>query len=500
MNTLLNGLKDNFNYTRTENGAITHKTTKSALLDMFGMGGSMRNRSDDDVILMFKNAYEENPEYAVKCLFYLRDARGGCGERRFFRVVIKWLAKENKNAVLRNMKFIPEMGRWDDLYSLVDTPVEKEMFDFICKQLTLDVECNTPSLLAKWCKSENTSSYESRMLGQKTREALDLTPRAYRKMLSLLRGRINIVETLMSQNRWNEIKFDKIPSRAGLIYKNAFAKRDIIKEQYKAFMSDKTTKVNAKVLNPVDIANQIFASRYRASEVDRLAWQKYWDNLEDYYDGREEPGIAIVDVSGSMHGQPLNAAVSMGAYIAERGKGPFHNHFITFSDNPELVEFNGVDIYDKFWRAASAHWNNSTNIEAVFDLLLRTAIQKKVKPEDMPKTLYIFSDMEFNGCLHTNRKLRSVWGGYAYASIDGESGINTLIEEKMKEWKAYGYTAPRIIFWNLDARQENIPAIGDKFSYVSGFSMNMVKSILSGKDGYDLMMIKLNEPRYKDIH
>jgi len=499
MNTLLNGLKDNFNYTHTENGAITHKTTKSALLDMFGMGGSMRNRSDDDVILMFKNAYEENPEYALKCLFYLRDCRGGAGERRFFRIVIKWLARENKDAVIRNMKFIPEMGRWDDLYSLVDTPVEKEMFEFICKQLILDVECNTPSLLAKWCKSENTSSYESRRLGQKTREALDLTPRAYRKMLSLLRNRINIVETLMSQNRWDEIKFDKIPSRAGLIYKNAFAKRDIIKEQYKAFMSDKTTKVNAKVLNPVDIANQIFSNSWRTTEIERLTWQKYWDNLEDYYAGREEPGIAIVDVSGSMYGQPLNAAVSMGAYIAERGKGPFHNHFITFSDNPELVEFKGIDIYDKFWRARNANWNNSTNIESVFDLLLHTAIQKKVKPEDMPKTLYIFSDMEFNHTLTSNEWAYDMWGRRIRKPLSTTDNINTLIEAQMKKWKAHGYTTPRIIFWNLDARHENIPAIGDKFSYVSGFSMNMVKTILSGKDGMALMFEKLNEPRYANI-
>ena len=111
MNTFMSALQDANNFTYTENGAITHKTTKSALLDMFAMGGAMRKRSDEDVILMFRKAYAENPVYALKCLFYLRDVRGGQGERRFFRVVIQDLAREDAEAMLRNMKYIPEFGR-----------------------------------------------------------------------------------------------------------------------------------------------------------------------------------------------------------------------------------------------------------------------------------------------------------------------------------------------------------------------------------------------------
>lgn len=488
MNNFLNALKDETNYTYTENGGVTHKTTKSDLLDMFALGGSMRNRSDEDVILLFKNALEENPVYALKCLYYLRNCRGGQGERRFFRVCINWLAKNNPDAVRRNLKFIPLLGRWDDLYSLIDTPVAHDVFLFMHTQFLLDMDCNTPSLLGKWLKSENCSSVESKRLAALTRNAFGLTAREYRKSLSVLRKRINIVESLMSQGRWDEIKFDKLPSKAGLKYRNAFAHNEYTRERYAAFMNSKETKVNASVLNPVDIANQIFSVYGRATSVERNAWQKYWDALPDYYHGHEEPGIAVVDVSGSMWGQPINAAVSMGAYIAERGKGPFQNHFITFSDNPELVKFEGTDIYDKFMRAHNANWGGSTNIEAVFDLLLKTARRSHAAAEDMPKTLYIFSDMEFNMCVSSN-------SGYGL----NEKRILTVIEAQRAKWHQYGYEIPRVIFWNLDARQNQIPALDGPFSYISGFSMSSIEAVLSGKDGYSLMMEVLNSPVYQDI-
>ena len=498
MNTLLNGLKNQSNFTYTENGAVTHKTTKSMLLDMFAMGAAMRNRSDNDVILMFKNAYEENPEYALKCLFYIRDIRGGQGERRFFRLCYNWLAKNHREAALRNMPFIAEFGRWDDMYCLLGTALEEDMFTLLKKQFVLDLACQTPSLLAKWLPSCNASSKATIAKGNKTREAFGLTQKEYRKALSILRKRINVLERLMSANEWDKIEFDKIPSRAGLVYKNAFARRDIIKAKYEKFAKDETTKVNASVLNPVDIAHQIFCN-YHPSETERLMWDKYWANLKDYYNGREENGIAIVDVSGSMSGVPMEAAVSMGAYIAERGKGPFQNHFITFSGNPELVEFNGIDLYDKFYRARQADWAMNTNIEAVFNLLLATALREGVKKSEMPETLYIFSDMEFDQCITTGPASRDRYGSYNSPRISSESHMETLLEGIARKWAAKGFELPRVVFWNLNARQDNIPAMGGRFSYVSGFSMNMVEQILSGHDGYDLMMAKLNTERYSVI-
>lgn len=490
----LNDLRTATNFTYTENGAVTHKTTQSDLLDMFALGGAYRNRSDDDVITLFRNAFNENPVYALKCLFYLRDVRGGQGERRFFRVAMRDLAIHGTAVAARNLQWVPEFGRWDDLYIFVGTPLEKDALQFMRDQLALDVQCKTPSLLAKWLKSENTSSDESRRLATITRRYFGMTHKQYRKTLSILRARINVLETLMSENRWDEIEFDKIPSKAGLKYKNAFARRDIIKAKYEKFITSTDTKVNASVLNPVDIAHKAFNTR-SADTIDRAALQKYWENLKDYYNGREERGIAIVDVSGSMCGTPMEAAVSMGAYIAERGKGPFKDHFITFSGTPELVRFDGVDIWDKFLRCRNADWGMNTNIEAVFNLLLDTAVKNRTPQDEMPQTLYIFSDMEFDGCLTCGPVSHDRWS-YNSRRV---GNIHTLLEEIALKWQQYGYELPRVIFWNLDARQNNIPALGGRFSYVSGFSMNMVETILSGKDGYDLMMDKLNTERYAVI-
>ena len=507
-NKFMNGLVDAANIGYTENHAIKHLTTKSDLLDMFAMGAAMRNRSDSDVILMFRKAYAENPVYALKCLFYIRDVRGGQGERRFFRVIMKDLASWDTAAARRNLRYVPEFGRWDDLYVFVGTPLENDAFNFMKEQLALDVECKTPSLLAKWLKSENTSSAESRRLANITRQHFGMNHKQYRKTLSVLRNRINIVERLMSENRWDEIEFDKIPSKAGMIYKNAFARHDIERQQaavqsYADFAKDTTKEVNASVLNPVDIAEQIFKydNWSKPSETDRLIWDKYWSCLKDYYHGREERGLAIVDVSGSMNGQPMAAAVSMGAYIAERGKGPFADHFVTFSGHPELVRFEGVDIYDKFQRARQADWAMNTNIEATFDMLLNTALQTKCPADEMPQTLYIFSDMEFDGCISCGPAStgRGYWHDDCRRITGGAQGVTTLLESIAQKWSAYGYELPRVIFWNLNARNDNIPALGGRFSYVSGFSMNMIETILSGKDGVDLMLEKLDSERYAVI-
>ena len=210
MNTFMNALKQESSKTLTENGATTYKTTCDGLLDLFALGGAYRSRSEDDCIFLFKKAFDEDAIYALKCLFYLRDVRGGQGERRFFRVVTKWLANHETEAMKRNLQYVPEFGRWDDLYTFVNTPLEKTAFKIMKHQLALDVSCKTPSLLAKWLKSENTSSNDSRLLANKTRHYLGMTHKEYRKTLSLLRERIRVVERLMSANRWDEIEFDKI--------------------------------------------------------------------------------------------------------------------------------------------------------------------------------------------------------------------------------------------------------------------------------------------------
>ena len=516
MNKFLNGLTDASNYTFTENGAVTHKTTKSDLLDMFAMGAAMRTRSDEDVILMFRKAYAENPVYALKCLFYIRDIRGGQGERRFFRVVMRDLAKYDTQAVLRNLTHIPEFGRWDDLYVFVGTPVESAAFELMKNQLALDVSCKTPSLLAKWLKSENTSSQKSRELANKTRIAFGMNHKQYRKTLSILRARINVLERLMSENRWDEIEFDKIPSRAGMIYKNAFARHDIERmkqdptvQSYADFAKDTTTKVNAKALYPYECVAEAFKAMrggsmygYRRDvsmdDTNRLMVNKYWDNLADYFNGATFNGMAIVDTSGSMCGStadaPINVAISLGMYCAEKAKGPYNGHFITFSSNPTFVKVEGVDFCDKVCRMAGADWGGSTNVEAAFDMMLDVAIKNRLSQDEIPENLIIISDMEFNSCVTSGARSTSRWGGY------GGGVKDTLFEAMAKKWASYGYKMPHLVFWNVQARQNNIPMLGNgPVSYVSGMSPSIFETIMSGKTGYDLMMEKLDSARYEVI-
>ena len=507
MNTFLNQMTKDGNITYTENGSVTRKSTESKVLDMFAVGGAYRTRSDEDVILLFKNAFEEDHLLAMKCLFYLRDIRGGQGERRFFRTAFRWLCNEYPEIAKANLENVSEYGRWDDLiYVAEGTRCQTAAFNIIKHQLALDIQCKTPSLLAKWMPSQNASNADTKRLGHVLANFLGMTSREYRKTLSTLRERINVLERLMSANRWDEIEFDKIPSKAGLIYRNAFARRDILAKKYEAFAKSKDTKVNAEALYPHDVAHRAFAMRYAPVDLEapeRLMLQKYWDNLKDFYNGREENGIAIVDVSGSMSGVPMEAAVSMGAYIADKAHGPFANHFITFSARPELVRFEGVDIVDKLNRCVQADWGMNTNLQAVFDMLLDTAMKKNVKAEDMPTRLYIFSDMEFDSCVsfdRSSKRSRSSWSRWddcrTVRSIDE---VNSDLENIKEEWEHYGYQMPQVIFWNLNARNNRIPAIGDGFSYVSGFSPSMIDCILSGKDGYDLMLEKLMSKRYAAV-
>lgn len=508
MSDFLNAMKNATNFTYTENGALTHKSTGTDLYDMFTLGGAMRTRSDEDVILMFQKAYKENPVYAMKCLFYLRDVRGGQGERRFFRTVMKYMAKHNADAVRDMIQHIPEYGRWDDLYVFVDTPLEKDAFEFIKGQLALDVQCKTPSLLGKWLKSENTSSAESRKLAHITKTYMGMTSRQYRKTLSILRARINIVERLMSENRWDEIEFDKIPSRAGLIYKNAFARHDIEREKngartYEDFAKDITTKVNAKALYPYEVVDKAlnrmrrsWGSTVALDDTDRLMINKYWNNLADYFNGKTFNGMAIVDTSGSMCGSeasaPINVAISLGMYCAEKAKGPFQNHFISFESNPHFIEVEGVDFCDKVYRVSRAPWGNSTNIEGAFDMMLDVAIANHCTQDEIPQNLIVISDMEFNYCVSSNA-YRSSWGG---------GGVNDTLFEKMRaKWAAHGYAMPHLVFWNVQARQNNIPMRDEaNVSYVSGMSPVIYEMLLSGKTAQDLMYEKLDSERYAPIH
>ena len=497
MNELLKNLKEQNNTTLTQNGAVTYKSTMTKLYDLFAQGAAMRGASDSDCILMFKNAYEENPNMALKCLFYLRDIRGGQGERRFFRLAIKWLATIHRKEMEHLIKFVPEYGRYDDLFELFDTCLESEMMSYI----KYVIDKNEDHLVYKWMPSINTSSKNTQERGRKFAREFGMTEKQYRKMLVEGRKACHLVETLMSQNKWDQIAFDKLPSRAGILYSKAFARREETKERYAAFMSNTTTKVNAGTLYPYDVVakaveamglnNYWCRHEVPMNDTNRLAANKYWENLTDYFNGATLNALCVCDTSGSMTSSysskiaPIDVAISLSLYTAERAKGPFHNHFISFSSHPTLIETEGVDFCDKVARIYRQNLCENTNIEATFDLVLNTAIRNGLSQDELPETLIVISDMQFD--------IQRGWYGH---------GNGTLMENIEIKWNRAGYKMPKLIYWNVNAATGagNIPMKDkDGVTYVSGASPSIFTSILTGKTGQDLMFEALNVPRYEPI-
>jgi hypothetical protein len=500
MNELLKNLKEENNSTLTQNGAKTYKSTLSKVYDLFAQGAAMRGARDEDCILMFKEAYEEDASLALKCLFYLRDIRGGQGERRFFRLCINWLAKAHTEEMEHLIYLVPEYGRYDDLFELFGTPLESYMMGYI----KYVIEKNEDHLVYKWMPSINASSRNTQERGRKFANAFGMSEKSYRKMLSEGRKACHLVETLMSQNEWDQIAFDKLPSRAGILYSKAFARREETAERYAAFMSDKKTKVNAGTLYPYDVVkkarevmNHYGYWQHREvalNDPDRMAANKYWDNLTDYFNGATLNALCVCDTSGSMTGAyyskiaPIDVAISLSLYTAERAKGPFQGHYISFSSRPQLIETRGVDFCDKVYRIYETNLCENTDIERTFDLVLNTALANHLTQEDLPETLIVISDMQFDGG-------RGYWTSSAWDHTSLMEGIEA-------KWNAHGYKMPKLIYWNVNAATGagNIPMKDkDGVTYVSGASPSIFTQILTGKTSQDLMFEALLSDRYKPV-
>ena len=508
-NLFMNALKNATNIKETENGAIAHKSTNSAVYDLFAFGGAYRSRSDSDCILLFKNAYEENPTLAVKCLFYLRDVRGGQGERRFFRLCFNWLCKNYPEHASALIKYLPEYGRYDDLwYTTEDTKLFNQVINMIKVQLMLDLDSRTPSLLAKWLPSENTSSHDTRKMANKITAALEISHKQYRKYLTILRERIKIVEKLMSENRWDEIEFDKIPSKAGLIYKNAFARRDLIAKKYENFIKSENTKVNAKTLYPYEIVSKItdkmsYYSKAHLSDLDKEVIEKYWINLPNYLEGGKNNKIlCVVDTSGSMTSRystgvkPIDVAISLGIYCGERCTGPFKDYYISFSAQPKLIHIEGVDFVDKVERIYKQNLCENTNLTGVFDMLKEIALSNFEAVKDLPDSIIVISDMEIDSGADGQN-----WGYNRYPRFKSwtTETAATEMEKIRREWAAAGLKLPNLVYWNVSARNNTILDSGNSVSFVSGCSPIIFQQIMKGIKGIDLMMETLLADRYKDI-
>lgn len=512
-NKFMNGLSATNAFGYTENGAVKRTTSGAALYDMFALGAAYRSRSEADCVLLFKNAYMEDPAYALKCLFYIGDVREGQGERRFFRVCYRWLIANDEDAARRNLKYIPEFKRWDDLIKVCyNTRLWQDAVAIVRTQLAADVESlmrspkEAVSLLAKWMPSENASSRETCALANALRSALGWTHKQYRTILSRLRERSNVLERLMSAGKWDEIEFDAIPSKAGIKYKNAFARHDIERmksetavQSYEDFAKDKNTTVNAGTLYPYEVVDKAIKTMYRGyynrnvalDDTDRLMVNKYWDNLTDYFKDASLDALAVVDTSASMRrsdaAAPINVAISLGMYCAERAKGPYSGHYVSFSRTPKLVKVQGADFCDKVKRIYDANLCENTNIEATFDMLLDVAMRNGCTQEDLPKTIIVISDMEFDQAR-------------GYYRWDKKSETSTLMENIEKKWNHYGYKMPKLIFWNVDARSDNFAMeVKDGISFVSGCSPVIFKQVMTGKTAYDLMYEVLNSKRYSAI-
>lgn len=343
-------------------------------------------------------------------------------------------------------------------------------------------------LIFKWLKSENASSKETKRLGNITREFLGLTHKQYRQLLTFGREKTKVLETLMSANKWDSIDFSKIPSKAGLIYKNAFARRDIIAKKYETFAKDKTTKVNADTLYPYEIVRKAISS-YNPSEVDRAMLDKYWENQKDVLEGKPANMLCVCDTSGSMTWggtgtvKPIDMAIGLSMYTAERAKGAFNGYYISFSSRPQLIRIEGTDFYDKVMRIYRTNLCSDTNLEAVFDLLYKTALNSN--PEDMMDTIVVISDMEINHISTGN------WWN--------QDKVMTGMESIRAKWAAAGLKLPRLVYWNVNARNDTFLDFGPNVSFVSGSSPSIFTQIVTGKTGLDLMLEVLMSDRYKAV-
>lgn len=391
-------------------------------------------------------------------------------------------------AAARNINLISEFARWDDLiYSCFGTKLEEEAYKIIHHQLALDTECKTPSLLAKWLPSENASSKTTKEMANKVRQHLGMTHKEYRKVLSVLRSRINIVEKLMSENRWDEIEFDKLPSKAGLVYKNAFARRDIIAKKYETFIKDEKTAVNADALYPYEIVAKAIRCHCN-DEVERAALEKYWNNQKDYLNGKPCKIMCVCDTSGSMTcgggktARPIDVAIALSMYCAERISGDYKNKYISFSSRPQFIDIKGVDFVDKVDRIYKTNLCQNTNIEATFDLLLDAC--KDSAPEDRPEKLIIISDMQID---------------YMTYNDFTENNAELEMEKIRAKWNAANIKCPDLIYWNVNSFNDTILDRGPHCSFVSGASPVLFEQIMKGVSGIELMLDKLLSERYAAV-
>lgn len=477
----------------TENGADAFSRLDNPVLTFFAQAGAMRSRTESEVREMFRFAYQYNPHLATKMVFYIGDVRGGLGERKTFRICLNELAKINPEIVAANLDNIAFYNRYDSLYELIGTPVENAMWDYMYEQWQLDCDAmrhgRPCSLMAKWLKSVNTSSAKSVALGRATRVRLHYANEsAYRKDLSKMRKYIDVVERKMSANDWKEIAYAKVPSYAMKNYRDAFMRHD--PSGFGEFMSaveSGTQKIKATTLFPYDLAKVYtdnLGSYYsRNKVVEDAVVEAQWKALPNYLENEDTNIIVMADVSGSMYGRPIASSLGLAIYFAQRNHGAFHNQFMTFTNNPHFITVQEgqslcsilKDVFDK-----DVGYN--TNLEKAFEHLLAMARMHRVPASDMPKALVVVSDMEID------------FYRRAPESID-------FLAEMRRRYERCGYALPRLIFFNVEARQSTFLSMSNNALYISGQSAAAFKSVCENieSDAWSLVIKTLKDERYDRV-
>ena len=487
---MLNYLKKEANQTATENGAATYLTTQSDCLDLFATIGALRREPEAEIKARFDRAWAEDRDLALKTLFFARDIRGGLGERSLFRTILHGMSFDRADSVAKNMWAVPEFGRFDDFLCLLDSPAKPMVVSYIKAQFDADIAAldkeETVSLLGKWLPSVNATNANTVRQGKVLAKAFGMTDAEYRKALSKLRTKIAIIENNLRERDYS-FDYAKQPSKAMTKYRKAFLRND--GERYKDYLSKVErgeAKLNTGTLMPYEIIRPAFSwsSVADITADERRSMDVTWKAQADFTNG--ENALVVVDGSGSMYmtsdPAPASVALSLGIYFAERNTGAFANHFITFSKNPRLVNIKGKDIYDKVKYCASFNEVANTNIQKVFELVLHTAVKNKLPQNELPATIYIISDMEFDTC--TN---------------DADA---TNFQYARELFAAHGYSLPMLVFWNVASRHQQQPVTMNEKGVVlvSGASPRVFSMIASGNlSPYVFMMDTLGAERYVKI-
>ena len=506
--TLMN---ENNNVAITENGAVMYETTGKNILDLMWKVPSFRSIGKGKISSEIENqltrSYYENKEVFAKFLFYLRDVRGGMGERNTFRNFYLWYAGQDKPNALNLMKWLPEYGRWDDLVWMVSHAEDKDVKECCAKLLVVqfgnDINSENPSLLGKWLPSVNAGKESKkeakRLLKVFSSVGFDIKESEYRKCLAKLRKKIDIVETHIAEKDYSTIDYERVPSVANVYYKDMFLKYDgYRREKYLESLASGNAKINASAVFPHDIYRKVL---YRSYAVEDQTLEQMWKNLPDFVNGKD--GVLVVrDGSDSMltklpnsNVTALDVASALCIYFAERLSGEFKNKFITFSSRPQLVELDNCTTLMAKKKLLNCYDDcSNTDIEATFDLILETAVSHNMKQEDLPSAVLIVSDMEFDGAT-------TMWS-WNISSRELELKYVNLFKVIEAKFAGKGYKMPKLVFWNVCSRTNAIPVTQNEYGVVlvSGFSVNICKMVLTNKlDPYKALLEQLYSPRYENI-